>query len=848
MRKAAIALTSLALGCALEAPSVEPDYVRAVFDPDAGEIPRPTDILRDATIPQLQIPAEPTDLQEKSAAEIAFVHALNRRDAWPPEMDAEVKFTAPLDERSVTQENLRVFEIAPEGIKTVDVHVDGDTEFRPEKLLAHPTAGRWTRGRSYFAVALGGERGLRGAEGEEVVADAAFYFLRLEEPLTDHVDALPGDTVEEREEAAEKLEEIRVELAPYFEHLESLGIPREDVVSLWSFTVSARTAIVMDSDEGKMPLPSDFLRDPGSGLIDIPIHDDDSEMFKNIKTDLRTLDGFALSANLTFELTDPIDPNTLTPQTVRLYAVPEDGDVEQIEVELRTRTRDQSITIELPGKPLEPATRHVVVVTTGLLDTEGQPLVPMLPGTLAMLDAPVFVDGRSDLGTLDGETAARVEFVRSRTAGALDRLALDRTEVAAAWSFKTMSVYEKMRQARDAAATAETPVDPMDIEEVSPIQAALDFPLSSLTLLRVAKVVHGTIITPDFMDPVSRSRREDRRFDLKKIHFTMSIPRGHDESEPLPVAIFGHGLMTERRFVLAIADALAGEGMAVISVDMPYHGLRSHCAWSGPQCFVNPRDQGGDMICPNPCERGTECSPDGRCVDSNGEGNALDDWPIVGFPQASGAAFVDVSSMNGTRDHFHQSVTDLSALLRSLREGNWREAIGYDIDPDIRYVGQSLGGINGALFTAVHPDIQRSVLNVPGSDLIDLFRESTVFQSHLDALLVREEIEYGSDEHEQVLNIGRWITDPVDPHTFAPFLLNRSFETMGPLPPRQVLIQMATLDLIIPNVTTERLAELSGVPKKDYIGEHGFLVIPVEPAYIVGVRDIARLLGRGEMP
>lgn len=848
MTRAAFALPLLLVGCTVEAPSVEPDYVRAVFDPNAGEIPRPTDILRDAAIPRLAIPDAPADLAEKTPAEIAFIHALNQRDAWPPEMKAELKFTAPLDERSVTQDSLRVFEVAPEGIRAVDVVVEGDTAFRPAKLIAHPTDGRWIRGRTYFAVALGGERGLRGANDEQVVADAAFYFLRLHEPLTDHVDALPGDTRADREEAAEKLEEIRLSLAPYFEHVESLGIPREEIVSLWSFTISDATAIIMDADEGKMPLPSDFLRDPASGLIDIPIHDDDSEMFRNIKADLATLDGFGLSSNLTFELTDPIDPTTLSPATVRLYAVPEGEEPQEIEIEVRTRSRDQSITIDLPGAPLSPNTPHVVVVTTGLLDTAGRPLVPMLPGTLALLDAPVFVDGRPDLGTLDGETAARVEFVRSRTVGALEAIGLERSEVAAAWSFKTMSVYEKMRQARDAAMMAETPVDPMDLEEMSPIQAALDFPLSSLTLLRVDKIVNGTIITPDFMDPVSRSRREDRRFDLRKIHFTMSIPRGHDEDEPLPVAIFGHGLMTERRFVLALADALAGEGIAVISVDMPYHGLRSHCAWSGPQCLVNPLDPGGDMICPDPCEGGTQCSEDGRCVDSNGEGNALAMWPVVGFPQATGAAFVDVNAMNGTRDHFHQSVTDLSALKRSLLEGDWKSAIGYDIAPDIVYVGQSLGGINGALFTAVHPDIARSVLNVPGSDLIDLFRESTVFSSHLDALLEREQIEPGSDEHEQVLNIGRWIMDPVDPHTFAPFLLRRSFETGDALPPRQVLIQMATLDLIIPNVTTIRLADLSGVPRKDYIGEHAFLVIPIEPAYLPGMRDVARLLGRGEMP
>ena len=62
---------------------------------------------------------------------------------------------------------------------------------------------------------------------------------------------------------------------------------------------------------------------------------------------------------------------------------------------------------------------------------------------------------------------------------------------------------------------------------------------------------------------------------------------------------------------------------------------------------------------------------------------------------------------------------------------------------------------------------------------------------------------------------------------------------------------MATLDVVIPNDSTRlpRLLErLSGVRRVDYLAEHAFLVIPVEPAYLRGTRDVARLLGRGELP
>jgi hypothetical protein len=131
--------------------------------------------------------------------------------------------------------------------------------------------------------------------------------------------------------------------------------------------------------------------------------------------------------------------------------------------------------------------------------------------------------------------------------------------------------------------------------------------------------------------------------------------------------------------------------------------------------------------------------------------------------------------------------------------------------------------------------------------MLDMFRESVVFQPHFDAFLAREMIEPGSEKHEQILNIARWIMDPIDPHTFADFLVGRSFEQES-VETRKVLIQMATLDLIIGNAQTELLQRLSGVPREDYLAEHAFIVIPVEPAYPRGTREAAAVLSRGELP
>ena len=134
----------------------------------------------------------------------------------------------------------------------------------------------------------------------------------------------------------------------------------------------------------------------------------------------------------------------------------------------------------------------------------------------------------------------------------------------------------------------------------------------------------------------------------------------------MPVVVFGHGVMTERRFVLAIGDALAAKGFAAIAIDLPYHGTRTQCIAGGPISVVDPRT--GDLTSLPPCQAGTTCNDVGRCVDGSGAGNRLSMWPVLNYPVASGAAFLEIEHIANTKDHFDQSVIELSALIRALGE------------------------------------------------------------------------------------------------------------------------------------------------------------------------------------
>jgi pimeloyl-ACP methyl ester carboxylesterase len=299
---------------------------------------------------------------------------------------------------------------------------------------------------------------------------------------------------------------------------------------------------------------------------------------------------------------------------------------------------------------------------------------------------------------------------------------------------------------------------------------------------------------------------------------------------PVPVVIFGHGLITERRFVLAVGSALAAKGFAAISIDFPYHGGRTYCAKGGPISVVDPLD--GSLASLNPCSSGTTCNDVGKCVDANGNGNKLATFGVIDMPVASGAMFLEIEHIANSKDHFQQALVDLGSLDRVLRLGNWQAVTGRAIDTSrIYYAGQSLGGIMGAVFLGTDPDIQRAVLNVPGANLVPMFDDSTFFKGQMNAFFQRQKVDRASFEGRRFLTVAKWFMDAVDPQHLGDITGNRS-----------LLIQMATLDFIIPNDNTKILEAVTHAPRRDYIAEHGFLTIPVEPEYFRGVRDLAKFL------
>jgi dienelactone hydrolase len=832
--------------CGAEPLRPPPEVIHARFDPTAKVVPMPSDLLRDEQAGRLALPQDDPALAP--AVRELYAH-LNTLEAWPATSTARVELTGPAAASSLTAETVQVYQHAKGEVRRVEgatlaLSSDG------KRIEVAPPEGGWERGAVIAVVVRGGPGGLRGARGEPVECDAAFYFLRLRQPLNLHPDfrAFPGATLAEREKAARDLDAIRVKLAPYFADLEEKrGIPRAEVAALWTFSVNDDTEVLMDKASGKMPLPIDLLRDELSGRVELPARAGDSAKEKQIKEDLRAYDGFATTASQLFELSAPVDPSTLNETTVQLYPVVAEGAFAPIPVTVSVAPDLRRVEVAPKQLPLAEKTTYAVVLRPGIRDARGKPVRPMLTGVFLGLKSALVVDGASVIESLDLASAKKLEASRARLAPLLDRLGRD--QILAAWPFTTLTIVDPLLSALGAAERLKLPPDPKEIVESSAAKALLDFPLASLTtLLNVKKVFQGKLATADFLDPLTRARFKDGSFKERWISFMLTIPEVAVPGASLPVVIFGHAICTERRFVLAVADALAQRGFAAIAIDLPYHGERTACAWNGPICFPDPLSKEGAMLCPDPCPGGASCGADGLCRDKSGAVVPFSTWPVIKMPQASGAAFIELDSIAGTTHHFSQAVTDLGALSRSLAKGDWQKAVGYGFKTErIGYLGQSLGGIIGATYAPLDPRVGRAVLNVPGANLVPMFLDSKYFGPHIDAYLKRESIEKGSAEHQRFLQVARWFMDAVDPLNVARYLVKEPLPgaaTVG----REALVQMAKLDFIIPNASTIALAELAGVPRRDYLAEHAFLAIPVEPAYKPGNDDAAEFLAGSLKP
>src|SRR5690606_17838439 len=163
-----------------------------------------------------------------------------------------------------------------------------------------------------------------------------------------------------------------------------------------------------------------------------------------------------------------------------------------------------------------------------------------------------------------------------------------------------------------------------------------------------------------------------------RIPLLATLPNAQSgQTEPAggwPVVIFQHGISLNRTVMVAIADAFAQAGFAVVAIDLPLHGIRD----SSSPFYQGPGSPFGGN------ERHFEADNVGSVGSFMPDGEGDDGWQILNLQNPLNA-----------RDHIRQAVADLIHLTRTLPTLDFADG---DADPDldpgrIHFVGVSLGSI-----------------------------------------------------------------------------------------------------------------------------------------------------------
>ncbi|HEY8554438.1 MAG TPA: hypothetical protein VIL43_07850, partial [Burkholderiales bacterium] len=320
----------------------------------------------------------------------------------------------------------------------------------------------------------------------------------------------------------------------------------------------------------------------------------------------------------------------------------------------------------------------------------------------------------------------------------------------------------------------------------------------------VAEIAFGRLASPSFLAPDGHIPAVGTRTDepavqrIEEIYFNLFVPAGTKPAGGWPIAIFGHGFGSNKDIApFVLAAKLAERGIALVAINVPGHG-------HGPLGTLTIELSGAEPV---------TVPAGGRGVDQDGDGE-------IGAAEGSSAA--GARSLVGTTDALRQAAADLMRLARRIDAGLDYDGDGSaDFDRSrIYYIGQSFGGIYGALFLALEPRVRAGVLNVAGGPIIDIARLSPSFRP----LFLQQALARGlgnapppvyADENlplrdrppvindvagaaalQRLIDDAEWIGQTGSPVAYAPHLRR------APLPgvmPKSLVFQFAKGDQTVPN-------------------------------------------------
>jgi hypothetical protein len=588
------------------------------------------------------------------------------------------------------------------------------------------------------------------------------------------------------------------------------------------------------ADPAGSPFPSDLFTVPdGSQLtglrvslpkLDCSVRRSDCE---DVDV-LNTLDGFNLQPRLTVPFTGPIDPASVTSQTV--FLLEQGPDARLVGINQIVWDPEASTLHVESDELLAQHARYLLVVTDGVRDASGDRI-----GSAPFRKVLNFGQ------TMDtAEKAYRISLLQALDM--LEAAGVPPGRVAAASIFTTQSATAVLAKIRDQVqAEMPAPADFLlglsgertvfslaDVSSVTTRRQVGTAPTfttntASLSLLQIVPGAVGTVasgkyVSPnyltggEFLPPIGTRTGTPTVRRMDEVYFNLVLPSGLEPSAGWPVAIFGHGSTSNKESVIVVAAKLAEQGIATIAINAVGHG-------GGPLSMLTFDLASGEQV---------TFPAGGRGIDQNGDSVIGVD---EGFTPAPGTGRAVLLS----RDGISQTVVDLMQLVRVIRGGMDADGDGApDLDSNrISYLGLSLGGIYGTDFVALEPGVRAAVETVTGGPLVDVLRLQRGggravlgrFLAERTPLLVnggpdpisptnpfpfREDLPLrneppvadplrGAIAIQEVLERIEWAMQPSSPVAYAPLLRKSPF---AGVPARPVLFAFAKGDQTVANPTT----------------------------------------------
>jgi len=634
---------------------------------------------------------------------------------------------------------------------------------------------------------------------------------------------------------------------------------------------------------GILPFPTNlfFVLLPTDDLtINIPLADPGDGT--NPLVALNSLDGFSTTEKWVATFVDndgnpgSIDPLSVVPgQSVRVFQVTSPppyvavtGIVRELTpgLEYFAAAAPGGVLAIVPIVPLPEFSTFMAVLTNDIRDAAGNDATPDQTYFLTKRRTSWVDDNNQSVNPLlDDATARALEPLRlitlSMEFAAANDAGIDPDDIILAWTVQTQSITPVLKAVRSIAEpgqvlAGQTPfntslVGPFGFADIIVGVITVPYYLSAPSaanpiapLTEPWRAVPGGYVPPfdqAGLNPTSTNLTFYNRFPVptgtETVPFILTVPNaasGHAEKPAggWPVVIFQHGIQRNRTDMLAIADAMASQGFAVIAMDQPLHGVVP---------AVEPR-LAPFYIGNHPVFGGLAHE---RTFDADYWDNVTGEFKPAGdgIPDPSGASAFNLLNLQVARDNLRQAVADLSVLALSLQDISYDGDSIPDLNPfNVGVIAHSFGTATGVPFMAIEADssVSRAYLNV-GTGALMRTAIAGEFGARIKAALAAVGVIEGTVQYEQFLTVAQTLLDSGDG-------INWAKEAAGKLP---IIHNQVQGDTVVVNsvlgaplvgnealnlalglqpysMTTVNMNGIRGVARFLY-GEHSALLLPTFP-------------------